>query len=98
MKLHIWTQDQENYGDEDFARWKMKGGEDFFVPKFKGSDTDATVAVMALREKIECDNPFFRRNILGWAIVADDYMTEFERSQLEYEGKIMFPATELAFA
>jgi hypothetical protein len=25
--------------------------------------------------------------------VADDYLTEFEQSQLDYEGKIRFPAT-----
>ena len=28
-------------------------------------------------------------------IVADDYLTEFERNQLEYDGSIMFPAREL---
>jgi hypothetical protein len=27
--------------------------------------------------------------------VADDYLTEFERSQLDYEGKITYPATEI---
>jgi hypothetical protein len=31
-------------------------------------------------------------------IVADDYLTEFERDQLEYDGQIMFPAKELEFA
>jgi len=28
--------------------------------------------------------------------VADDYLTEFEQDQLEFEGKIRFPAQELA--
>jgi hypothetical protein len=27
--------------------------------------------------------------------VADDYLTEFEKSQLEYEGKITYPAREI---
>jgi hypothetical protein len=29
-------------------------------------------------------------------VVADDYLTEFEQSQLEYEGRITYPATVLA--
>jgi hypothetical protein len=29
-------------------------------------------------------------------VEADDYLTEFEQSQLDYEGVIRFPAKELA--
>ena len=43
MKLHIWTQDYENYGAHDWdgtgecpQYWKAKGGADFFIVKFKG--------------------------------------------------------------
>jgi hypothetical protein len=31
-------------------------------------------------------------------VVDDDYLTDFERSQLVYEGRIDFPATELRLA
>ena len=103
-KLHIQTQDQENYGAHDWdgegecpQYWKFKGGEDFFIPKFKGGEEAATMAVMALRSQIEEDNQYFRRQIIGWSIVANDYMTEFEKSQLEYEGKITYKAKELAW-
>ena len=103
-KLHIQTQDQENYGAHDWdgegacpQRWKFKGGEDFFIPKFKGGDAEATQAVMALRSSIEENNDYFRRDIIGWTIVANNYMTDFERSQLEYEGKITYKAKELAW-
>ena len=103
-KLHIQTQDQENYGAHDWdgegecpQYWKFKGGEDFFIPKFKGGEEAATMAVMALRGQIEEDNQYFRRQIIGWSIVANDYMTEFEKSQLEYEGKITYKAKELAW-
>ena len=103
-KLHIQTQDQENYGAHDWdgegecpQYWKFKGGEDFFIPKFKGGEEAATMAVMALRSQIEDDNQYFRRQIIGWSIVANDYMTEFEKSQLEYEGKITYKAKELAW-
>ena len=103
-KLHIYTQDQENYGAHDWdgegecpQYWKFKGGEDFFIPKFKGGDEAASMAVMALRSQIEEDNQYFRRQIVGWSIVANDYMTEFEKSQLDYDGKITYKAKELAW-
>ena len=104
MKLHIWTQDQENYGAHDWdgngvcpQYWKFKGGEDFFVPKFKGGEREATEAVMALRSQIEENSQYFRREVMGWELVADNYMTDFEKSQFEYEGQIRFKAKELAW-
>jgi len=33
--------------------------------------------------------------MVGYGVVADDYMTEFERSQLEYDGHIAYPAVML---
>jgi hypothetical protein len=104
MKLHIWTQDHENYGAHDWdgegacpQRWKAKGGADFFIPKFKGGAEEATQAVMALRSSIEERNEYFRREVLGWNIVANDYLTEFEQSQLAYEGKITYKSKELSW-
>jgi len=90
MKLLITTQVYENYG----YRWKPKGGCDYVIKKFRG---DATQAVMALRSQVEQDNDHYRESIINWEIVADDYLTEFERDQLEYEGSIRFPAKELAW-
>jgi hypothetical protein len=103
-KLYIQTQDQENYGAHDWdgegacpQGWKFKGGEDFFIPQFRGGDEAATLAVMALRVSIEENTDYFRRTIVGWAIVADDFMTDFEQSQLEYEGQITYKTRELAW-
>jgi hypothetical protein len=50
---------------------------------------------MALRGQIEEDNDYFRNTIIGWEVVSDDYLTDFERSQLEYDGSITYPATRL---
>jgi hypothetical protein len=50
---------------------------------------------MALRGQIEEDSEYFRSSIIDWEIVADDYLTEFEQDQLDYEGKIRFFAKEL---
>lgn len=96
-KLLISTQYHENYGSADEPYWKAKGGSDYVVKKFKGGMADATLAIMALRSQIESDNNFVREYIIDFRIVADDYLTEFEKSQLEYEGKITYPAKELAW-
>lgn len=104
MKLLITTQIHENYawqedgsiGTGDQAYWKPKGGNDYVVPHFKDYDR-ITEVVMALRPEIELDNEYFREQIVDWMVVPDDYLTEFEQSQLEYEGKIEHPAKELTW-
>jgi len=88
-KLYIFTQDYENYGSENDPHWKSKGGTDYFVPDFNG---DEVTTVMLVREQIECNNEYYISSILGWEVVPNDYMTEFEQSQLDYEGSIRFPA------
>ena len=94
MKLLITTQVYENYGDAEKPYWKAKGGSDYVVKNFKGY---TTTTVMVLRDQIEQDNEMFREYILDFQLVADDYPTEFERSQLEYEGKITYGPKELVF-
>ena len=102
-KLLITTQVYENYGAHDWdgvgecpQYWKAKGGNDYVVKKFKDLNK-VTETVMALRGQIEQDNEGFRETIIGWEVVANDYLTEFEKDQLEYEGVIRFPAKELAW-
>jgi hypothetical protein len=103
MKLHIYTQNQENYGAHDWdgvgecpSYWTFKGGSDFFVPMGNRINSEtATAIVMAVRGDIEENNDYFRCEIIGWDIVSDDFMTDFEKSQLEYEGEIRYPAKVL---
>ena len=102
-KLLITTQVYENYGAHDWdgvgecpQYWKAKGGNDYVVKKFKDLNK-VTETVMALRSQIEQDNQAFRETIIGWEIVGDKHLTEFEQSQLEYEGSIRYPAKELAW-
>ena len=105
MKLFIFTQDQENYGAHDWdgkgeapQYWKMKGGTDYIVEidGFRWNDTFAEknlrMIVDELRFIIDESNDYYRSNIRGFEMVEDDFMTEFEKSQLEYDGKVIFPA------
>lgn len=100
-KLLIQTQVMENYGAHDWdgegqcpSYWKAKGGNDYVV---KNIDVNraADIANWAAGQ-IETDNEYFREYVLGWEVVADDFLTEFEQSQLKWEGKIMYPAVELS--
>ena len=101
-KLLITTQIYENYawredgtlGTGAEAYWKAKGGSDYVVKNFTDYNR-VTETVMALRDKIEQASDAYTETIIGWEVVADDYMTDFERSQWEYEGKITYPAQEL---
>ena len=97
------TQVYENYGAHDWdgvgecpQYWKAKGGNDYVVKKFKDLNK-VTETVMALRGQIECDDRFYRETIINFEVVANDYLTEFEQSQLDYEGSIRYPAKELAW-
>ena len=56
-----------------------------------------TETVMGVRGQIECDNYAFRETIIDWTIVADDALTEFEQSQLAYEGKIRYGSKEITW-
>jgi hypothetical protein len=51
--------------------------------------------VDSVRGQIEENSDYYRENILGWTLVADDFLTDFEQSQLEYDGKIVYPARVL---
>ena len=105
MKLLILTQIYENYawqedgsiGTGDQAYWKAKGGCDYVLKNFTDFGQVAEV-VMALREQVEQDNEYFREYIIDWEVVPDDYLTQFEQDQLEYDGKIEYPAKELKWA
>lgn len=92
-KLLIITQVYENYGEADSPYWKAKGGCDYVVKNIDPNRA-SEIATWAAGQ-IEQDNEMFTEHIIHWEVVADDYLTEFERSQLEYDGRIMFPAKEI---
>jgi hypothetical protein len=104
MQLLITTQTQENYGAHDWdgvgecpQYWKFKGGQDYkysLGSTLRNADTIQEI-VEYFRPRIEEDNQYYRNHIIGYEVVADDYLTEFEQSQLEYEGRIAYPATRL---
>jgi hypothetical protein len=100
----IATQIQENYGAHDWdgtgvcpQYWKFKGGNDYFyaLGSYLRNPEALAELVQTFRSQIEEDNEGYREYIIGWSVEADDYLTDFEQSQLEYDGKITYRTKEL---
>jgi hypothetical protein len=105
MKLLITTQVYENYawnedgsiGTGDAAYWKAKGGDEYVVTGI-WDEEEAVTAVMVLRKDIEKDTDYYREQVIDWVLLDNEELTPFEQDQMEYEGKITFPAKELVWA
>lgn len=105
MKVVIFTQVFENYawkedgtiGKGPDAYWKAKGGDEYVVTGI-WDEEEATTAVMVLREQIERADDYIVETIVDWELVDEDYLTQSERDQLEFDGKIEFPAKEIVWA
>lgn len=111
MKLVIFTQTYENYGAHDWdgkgkcpQYWKSKGGDDYYLPlegfreNSEFAEKNLRMIVDGVREQIERTDEYFQESIIGYELVDDDYMTDFESSQLDYEGFIRFPTKVLEAA
>jgi hypothetical protein len=64
----------------------------------KAATVKPSTAVNELRDQFESDNDYFQEYVLGWQIVADDFLTEFEHDQLECDGEIRWPAKEIRYS
>jgi len=99
-KIVLHTQVYENYGAHDWdgvgecpQYWKAKGGSDYVV---KNIDVNRANDIITYASgQIEQDNEAFRETVIFAEVVSDDYLTEFERQQLEYDGRIIYPAQEI---
>ena len=94
MMLVITTQLQENYGAHDWdgegvcpQHWKMKGGSEYKILGIPAGVTAEEITEI-VRTEIEENNDHFRVTIVGYGLEADDYLSWFEKSQLEYDGVI----------
>ena len=101
MKLVIVTQFMENYGAHDWdgegscpQYWKFKGGSEYMITDVPGNIDYQEVVDMAGVEK---NNDYVREYIVEWFIKEDDYLSWFEKSQLEYDGEIACPEPRIAY-
>jgi hypothetical protein len=104
MKLVIHTQEYENYGAHDWdgegscpQRWKAKGGSEFMVLNIP-TNVPVDEILELVRGEVEFRNDGFESMILGYEVEADEYLSAFERSQLEYEGSITYPEPRVEYS
>lgn len=96
MMLVIRTQVYENYawnedgsiGTGDQAYWKPKGGSEYKITNVPlNIDYQHLVSISGVGQ----DNDYFREHVIDWSLESDEYLSDFEYSQLEYDGHIEYP-------
>jgi len=92
MKLVIVTQIKENYGAHTWdgkgecpQYWKFKGGETYIVEDFQFESSEQAKAVVdSLETHITQSNEYFQEWIINWSVESDDFVSDYENSQIEY--------------
>ena len=104
MKLMIQTQVQENYGAHDWdgvgvcpSYWKAKGGSEYKITNVP-YPCDVEAIVDMVRNNIERSDDYFVTDIIGYNVEQDDYLSWFEKSQLDYEGTIQYKEPEIEYS
>jgi hypothetical protein len=103
LKLVITTQYHENYGAHDWdgegdcpQYWKPKGGISYFVPIGNSiNDSELDELVKKASAQVTRFNDYVEEYVINVTIERDDYLTPFEKEQLEYDGEIKFPARRI---
>ena len=103
--LVIHTQIYENYGAHDWdgqgtcpQRWKAKGGNCHKVTNVPSSALDKeTFLHQQAQLVIGGRNDYYEETVLGVSFEADDWLSPFERSQLEYDGSIAYSEPTMTY-
>jgi len=104
MIIVIRTQYMENYGAHDWdgegvclQYWKYKGGSEYKVRNIPSDiNTYPSIVGMVSRD-VAKDDDYCREYVLEWFVEADDYMSWFEKSQLEQDGSITYGEPEIDY-
>ena len=96
MKLIVYTQVRENYaahaGFTGEFYWKSKGGNEYEVGSFDVVDVERIQnLVEQAHVRIDRRDNYFEEYVISWDIIGDDELADFEKVQMEYEGKIAYP-------
>jgi hypothetical protein len=99
MMMVLRTQYRENYGTAENPFWKNKGGQEFKVKNIPSDLTEEELleVVDLLLSQIQYENEYQVQYLLNWTLEADDYLSDFEESQLNYDGEILFKEPEIEY-
>ena len=99
MMMVLRTQYRENYGTAENPFWKNKGGQEFKVTNIPADLTEEELleVVDLLLPQIQYENEYQVQYLLNWTLEVDDYLSDFEESQLNYDGEILFKEPEIEY-
>ena len=86
MKIAIYTQYRENYGDADKPYWKMKGGEVYIVPDLTPAQALKVKeqGIPTLKALIETRSDMFEEYVVGFDLL-DNWVTVHELWETPFE-------------
>ena len=104
MMIVIETQRYENYawnpdgtiGTGPDAYWKAKGGSSYKITDAP-ANVDLDEVVSMVRDSIEKNSDYIQETIISYGMEKDNWLSWFERSQLEYDGEIQFPEPTIEY-
>lgn len=96
MMIVIETQYLENYGSAEEPCWKFKGGYCYKITDVP-LNIDYCEVVQLVKDEVEYKSDFTEQYIINWSVESDDYLSWFEKSQLEYDGKITHKEPEFDY-
>ena len=101
--LVIRTQYHENYGAYDWdgtgecpQYWKAKGGTEYKILDVP-LNIDYNQFVKFALTGIESDTEYSREYMIDWSVESDDYLSGFEKSQLENDGVIAYKEPTMTY-
>lgn len=107
--LVIDVQFKENYGAHSWngegecpQYWKFKGGSSFKVQlncdkDYEWIDCIVDRVIAQNKDELEWSDDYTEQYILGWSLQDDNWMSDYEKSQLEWDGEITYPEPWLEF-
>ena len=93
---YAWNEDGTAVGTGKDAYWKAKGGSEYKILDIP-QNVDLEEIVSVVRSDIERANDYFMEDIVSYSLQPDDYLSWFEKSQLEYDGEIQFKEPTLDY-
>ena len=103
VMLVIRTQIHENYGAHDWdgtgecpQYWKAKGGTEYKILDVPLNINYNEFVKFALTG-IETDTDYFNEYMVDWTVEEDNYLSWFEKSQLQFDGAIVYKEPTMTY-
>ena len=103
VMLVIRTQIHENYGAHDWdgtgecpQYWKAKGGTEYKILDVPLNINYNEFVKFALTG-IETNTDYFNEYMVDWTVEEDNYLSWFERSQLQFDGAIVYKEPTMTY-